>query len=225
MTNKLEKKELEAPDQVSIFLMKIRAFIETHLSRIYLGAGAVAVLFLIAVGVYFYQTNYENKAFSLYHGVLAARMKAGSPAGDEAAIKGLKELISKYPRSNAAALGHYRLGNLYYSRRDYDAAKTSYQEFINLASSDNDLITLSYNGLGACEEQKKDLKKALEFYELAMSTKTAASFEALNYASAARVYEGMKDNKKAVEFYQKALSKTTDPVMTILIKRKLSALS
>jgi tetratricopeptide (TPR) repeat protein len=225
MTSKMEKKVLEEPDKLTVFFMQIRAFIETHKSRIYIGAGGIAVLFLIAVGVYFYQANYENKAAGLYNGVVAAKMKAGSPAGDEAAIKGLKEVISKYKRSNAALLAYYRLGNLYYGSGDYNAAKGAYEEFIKDASPDNDLATLAYAGLGACAEQQKELKKALEFYELAMKTKTAASFETLNYSNVARIYAAMKDNKKAIEFYQKALSKTTDPALTILLKRKLSLLS
>ncbi|MCK9364217.1 MAG: tetratricopeptide repeat protein [Syntrophales bacterium] len=225
MTNKLEKKELEEPDKLTILFTKIRSFVETHRSKIYLGAGIAVVIFLIAGGFYLYQANYENRAAGFYNGILTAQMKAGSPAGDEALTKGLKELLSKYPRSNAASLGHYRLGNLYYNRRAYDEAEASYHAFIKSASSDNDLIALAYNGLGACAEQKKDLKKALEFYDLAMKTKAGSSFESINYSNIARIYEELKDNKKAVEFYQKALLKTTDPARSILIKRKLSLLS
>ena len=225
MTHKLEKKALEEPDKLTVLFLKIRVFVETHRSKIYFGAGIVAVIFVIAGGFYLYQTNYENKAAGLYNGVLTAHMKAGSPAGDEALTKGLKELLSQYPRSKAASLGNYRLGNLYYSRRDYAAAESAYQAFIKSASEDNDLVTLAYNALGACEEQKKDFKKALEFYEKAMKTKSASSFEVINYTNMARTYEGLKDNKRAIEFYQKALLKTTDPLRSILIKRKLSQLS
>ena len=225
MTSKQEKKELEAPDQLTVFLMKIRAFIETHRSRIFIGAGAVAVLFLLAGGVYFYQMNYEKKAANLYNDIFNAQIKATSPDAADVAIKGYNEMISKYSRSDAAMLAHYRLANLHFKKQDYDNAKSSYQKFIDRASSDNDLLTLAYHGLGACEEMKKDFKKALEYYEMAMKTKAAASFEFLNYQNAARMYEVLKDNKKAVDFYQKALSKTADPVKTILLKRKISSLS
>jgi len=225
MTHKLEKKELERPDKLTVLFLRIRAFVENHIGKIYLGAGIAAVVFLIATGFYLYQTNYENKATGIYNGVLTAQMKAGSPVGDEALIKGLKDLLLRYPRSKAASLGSYRLGNLYYSRRDYAAAESAYQAFLKVASEDNDLVTLAYNALGACEEQKKDFKKALEFYEKAMKTKSAASFEVINYTNMARTYEGLKDNKRAIEFYQKALLKTADPLRSILIKRKISLLS
>jgi tetratricopeptide (TPR) repeat protein len=226
MNHKLEKRELEAPDKLTVFFMDVRTFIETHKSRVYMGAGALAVLFLIAGGIYFYQSNYENKAAGIYNDVIAAQQKVGaaSPAADEAAVKGLKDIITAYPRSSAALLAHYRMGNFYARLGDYANAETAFNAFVKAVPADNDLLTLAYNGLGVCQEQKKDFKKALEFYELAMKTKTASSFDVVNYLAAARAQEGLKDIKKALEFYQKALSKTTDPALTLLIKRKLSIL-
>jgi hypothetical protein len=46
----------------------------------------------------------------------------------------------------------------------------------------------------------------------------------MNYGSLARVYEAMNNPVKAVEFYRKALGKTTDPLMTLYLKRKISIL-
>ena len=89
---------------------------------------------------------------------------------------------------------------------------------------DNDLVTLAYNALGACHEAKKDFKEALESLENALKSPTALSFEALNYISIARVHEAMKNPEKAVEFYRKALGKTTDPLTTLYLKRKISIL-
>ena len=103
-------------------------------------------------------------------------------------------------------------------------AVTAYQDFLKKAPSDSDLVTLAYNGLGSCYEMKKDFKKALEYYDNAMKTRTGLSFEAMNYGSIARVYEAMNNPAKAVEFYRKALGKTTDPLMTLYLKRKISIL-
>jgi hypothetical protein len=57
-----------------------------------------------------------------------------------------------------------------------------------------------------------------------MKTSTASSFEILNYTSTARVHEAMNSPEKAVEFYRKALGKTTDPLMTLYLKSKISIL-
>jgi len=57
-----------------------------------------------------------------------------------------------------------------------------------------------------------------------MKTNTASSFEALNFNNIARIHEAMNHPGKAAEFYRKALGKTTDPLMMMYLKRKISIL-
>jgi tetratricopeptide (TPR) repeat protein len=224
MATKIDKKELEEPDKLQLFFLHIREFVETHRTRIYTGAGIFALLILMAGGWYFYQLNYETNAGQFYNRVFDAAIKADPSAGDTAAVQGYKDLIAKYPRSDAAVIAYYRLGNLHFIRKDFDTAIASYQEFLKKAPPQSDLVTLANSGLGNCQEAKKDFVKALEFYEKAMKTSAAPSFEVLNYSNIARIYEQMNNPAKAVEFYRKALSKTTDPMMTLYLKRKISIL-
>jgi tetratricopeptide (TPR) repeat protein len=231
MATKIDKKELEEPDKLQFFFLSVRAFVEKHRMRIYAGAGFSLLIILLAGGWYLYQLNYETSAGKLYNRVIDAAAKAGPPSGDAAAIprdtaaiQGYKELITQYPRSDAAVTAYYRLGNLYFSRQEFDAAIVAYQEFLKKAPPQSDLVTLANSGLGNCQEAKKDFNKALESYEKAMKTNTASSFEALNYSNIARVYEALNNPAKAAEFYRKALGKTTDPLMTLYLKRKISIL-
>jgi len=223
MAAKIDKRELEEPDKLQLFLLSVRAFAEQNRTAIYIATGIFCLIILLAGGWYAYKLNYETNAGRLYSRILENAKKIGS-AGDEAAIKGYKELVDQYPRSGAAVAAYYRLGNLYLGRHEIDAAITAYQDFLKKAPSESDLTTLAYNGLGACYEIKKDLNKAIEQYEYAAKTSTGTSFEALTYGSLARVYEAMNNPAKAVEFYQKALGKTTDPLMTLYLKRKISIL-
>lgn len=224
MATKIDKKDLAEPDQLQLVFLSIRTFIEKHKNRLYLGMGAFILVLVLAGGWHLYQLNYETAAEKIYSKVFEAAQKAGSPAGDPAAIKGYQDLILQYPRSQAAVTANYRLGNLYFGRHEIDVAILAYQNFLNKAPADSDLVTLAYNGLGACYESKKDFTKALESLEKATRTHAASSFEALNFTSMARVHEAMKSSAKALEFYQKALGKTTDPLMTIYLKRKISTL-
>lgn len=224
MVTKIDKKELEEPDKLQLFFLRIREFVEKHRTRIYAGAGIFMLIILMAGGWYFYQSHYETSAGKLYNRVFEAAIKADPASGEAAAIQGYKDLIKQYPRSDAAVIAHYRLGNLYFSKKDYDAAISAYQEFLKNAPSQSDLITLANSGLGSCQESKKDFGKALEFYEKAMQTHTAPSFEVLNYSNVARIHEQMNNSAKAAEFYRKALGKTTDPLMSLYLKRKISML-
>lgn len=224
MTAKIDKHELNEPDKLQIYFIRIREYADKHKTGIYVGGGIFALLALLACGWYLYQSNYEASAGKAYTRIFEAYAKTGSPAGDAEAIKGYKELISGHSRSQAAVTAYYRLGNLYLGRRDYDAAIVSYQEFIKNARSESDLITLAYSGLGASEEAKNNFNKALEAYNSAANSRTASSFEALNFSNMARIYERQNDTAKAAEFYRKALEKTTDPLMTMYLKRKLAIL-
>jgi tetratricopeptide (TPR) repeat protein len=224
MAAKIEKKELEEPDKLQLFFLSVRAFAEKNRIAIYTATGIFILLILLAGGWYIYQLSYETSAGTMYTRVLESAMKAGSPAGDLAAIKGYKDIIDQYPRSGAAVAAYYKLGNIYLSRHEIDNAISAYQDFLKKAPSDSDLVTLAYSGLGSCYEMKKDFTHALEEYNNAMKTNTGISFEAMNYGSIARVYEAMNNSAKAVEFYRKALGKTTDPLMTLYLKRKISIL-
>lgn len=224
MAAKIDKHELNEPDKLQLFFLRVRAFAEKHRTRIYAGGGLFILIALLAGGWYLYRDHYQNSAGKIYNQIFEAAAKAGSPAGDMAAIKGYNDLISQYPRSRAAITAYYRLGNLYLGRREYNAAIGAYQDFLMNTSAESDLRTLAYSGLGASHEAKKDLNKALESYDLAMKTRAAPSFEALNYSNIARIYEAKNEPVKAAEFYRKALDKTTDPLMTLYLKRKLAIL-
>jgi tetratricopeptide (TPR) repeat protein len=224
MTTKTDKKDLTEPDKLQLFLLSIRTFVETHRTRIYIGAGMFLLIVIMIGGVYLYHLNYETSAGKIYSRVFETATKAGPQPGDTVAVQGYKDLIAQYPRSHAAVMAHYRLGNLYFTRHEYDVAIRAYDEFLKKAPPQDDLVTLAYNGLGASQEAKKDFAKAMESYEKAMKTKAASSFDALNYTNIARIHEAMNNPSKAAEFYRKALVKTTDPLMTLYLKRKISIL-
>lgn len=224
MADKLDKKELTEPDQLQLIFIRVRAFVEKHKKRLSFGAGILILILVLAGGWHLYQLNYEAAAEKKYSKVFEAAQKAGSPAGDPAAIKGYKDLILQYPRSRAAVIAHYRLGNLYFGRHEIDTAILAYQDFLNKAPAESDLVTLAYNGLAACHEEKKDFTNALQSLEKAMKTNTASSFEVLNYTTIARIHEAMNNSAKALEFYRMALGKTMDPLMKVYLKRKISSL-
>jgi tetratricopeptide (TPR) repeat protein len=224
MGKKIDKKELNEPDKLQLFFLSVRSFIEQHKNRIYAGTGIFLFILVMICGWYLYRFNYEKNAGKIFSKIIETAQKVESSDGDQAAIKGYKDLIAQYPRSRAAVLARFRLGNIYFSRHEIDTAILAYKDFLNKSPADNDLVTLAYNALGASHEAKKNFKEAIESFENAMKTNTASSFESLNYISIARIHEAMNSPEKAVEFYRKALGKTTDPLTTLFLKRKISIL-
>ncbi|MEW6334757.1 MAG: tetratricopeptide repeat protein [Thermodesulfobacteriota bacterium] len=226
MAKKIEKKELNEPDRLQLLFLEARTFVATHRKRIYAGAGGLVLILLLISGWHLYGLHYEKNAGKVYSKIFENARKAGSAPGDqeEAAIKGYRELIAQYPRSQAAVIARYRLGGLHLDRRQFDEAIAAYRDFLDASPAGSDLVPLAHNALGVCHEAKQDFQSALQSFENAMKKDTSSSFEALNYTSMARIYEAMKDTEKAVEFYKKALGKTSDPLTTLYLKRKASLL-
>jgi tetratricopeptide (TPR) repeat protein len=224
MGKKIDKKQLDEPDKLQLLFLSARHFTERHKTRIYAGTGIFFFILALIGGWYLYRLNYEKSAGKIYSKIFETAQKAESPEADQTAIKECKDLILQYPQSRAAVLARFRLGNLYFSRHELDSAILTYKDFLNESPADSDLVTLAYNALGTSHEAKKSFKESIEAFENAMKTNSASSFEAFNCIGIARVYEAMNSPEKAVEFYRKALGKTTDPLTTLYLKRKISIL-
>lgn len=224
MGKKIDKKQLDEPDKLQLLFLSARAFFDNHKTMIYAGAGIFLFVLVMFGGWTFYRFNYEKSAGKMYSKLIETAQKAESGESQQTAIKEYKDLIAQFPRSRAAILARFRLGNLYFSLNELDSAILAYKEFLNASPADNDLVTLAYNALGACHELNKNFKESLEAFENAMNTNTSDSFEALTCINIARVHEAMNSTEKAVEFYRKALAKTADPLTTLYLKRKISIL-
>jgi predicted negative regulator of RcsB-dependent stress response len=226
MAKKITKKELTQPDFFQLSLAKTTEYISGNKTRIYIISSVVAATLLLSAGWYFYQTNHESNAQAHYAKAHLAALKGGPADGQigENVLKIYQDVVIRYPGTKAALMAQYRIGNLYYRMNDLEASMKAYQEFLKGFPKDNELKTLAYIGLGYCFESKNDYKNALESFENAANTKSAGSFEGLNFSNIARIHAAMNNREKAIEYYQKALGKTSDSAAGQLIKRKISSL-
>jgi tetratricopeptide (TPR) repeat protein len=227
MAQKITKKELTQPDAFQLALTRFSDFASENKPKIYISSGIVLLIILLSAGLYLYKANNEKNAQALFIKAHLATLKSRSAEspGDPNSTKLYQEVVTQYPGTNAALMSFYRLGNFYYQMNDIEASIKAYQEYLKGSPKDNELTTLVYIGLGYCYESKKDLNKALEYFENAAKTKSSSNFESINYRNMARIHEELKNNEKSIEFYQKALEKTSDPAVEQLIKRKISSLS
>jgi len=226
MAAKLSKKELKGPDAFQSTIETISDYISENKTRFYAIVTAVILAAIIAFGIYMYWSNYQSSAREMYANAQNNIAKSGeTPEAARINIKIYQELINKYPHSWSARISHYHLGNIYYNLDEIDDAIAEYKKFISSSRSDNAGIKfLALTSLGYCYEAKKDLKVALEYFEKAQKSDNVG-FESIGFRNIARVYEQLNDKKNALENYKSALQKTTDPAMTVFIKRKISSLS
>jgi len=225
MAAKLSKKELEGPDAFQSTMEIIADYISENQTRFYAIVVAVIAAAVIAFGIYMYWSSYQSSAREMYAKAQNIARNISTPDDARANIKVYQELINKYPHSWSARVSYYHLGNIYYNLGEIDNAITEYKKFISSTRSDTAGIKfLVLASLGYCYEAKKDLKVALEYFEKAQKSDNVG-FESIGFRNIARIYEQLNDKKNALENYKNALQKTTDPSMTIFIKRKISSLS
>lgn len=228
MAKKIVKKDLKEQDQFLAFSTRVIQYTSSNKRKIYLISGILVLILLLSAGGYFYKQTYEKKARGMYSLAYNSYQTGNDKTDKETYTKAVglyQELIKKYPRSGAASVAHYNMGNLYFKLGEIDKSIDAYTEFLHTSSKDNVLTMFAHYGLGYCYEAQKKYDKALDSFSNIGSSNEGTFYLAINYNNVARVYEEMNKPDKAHEYYEKALKQTTDPVMERLIKRKMSTLS
>ncbi len=225
MSERIKKKDLKKPDQLQTTTMRLTAYAREHKAKIIAGTSAVLVAVFLAAGWYVYSAYNEKQAQDLLGKAMLAPMgnTATQDGVSRLALEKHKEIIDKYPGTDAANLSRYSMGIIYYRLNETDNAIKSYDEFLSKARS-NELIALAYSGLGYCYEAKGDFDKAFKYFEDSARDPKGAAFRGSAYLNAGRMAEQLKNSKGAVESYKKALESKNDPVTEMFLKRKISEL-
>ena len=228
MAKKIIKKDVREQDQFITFSTKVIQYASTNKRKLYLLSGILVLILLLSAGGYFYKQSYENKAQEMYSSAYNSYQTGNGDTDKETYTKAVglyQELIKQYPRSRAASVAHFNLGNIYFKLGEFDKSIDAYNEFLRTSSEDNVLTMFAYYGLGYCYEAQKKYDMALESFGKIGLHNAGTFYLSMNYNNMARVYEEMNKLDKAYEYYEKAMKQTSDPVMERLIKRKMSALS
>lgn len=225
MARKIKKKDIKKLDEFQSTFEKIIIYMSENKSKIFLISGILVFFILSISGWHLYRLNYEKNALKMHSLAFNSYYEDNNRKAYINAIKLYRELVKKYPDSNAAIHALYNMGNIYFNINEIDKSISAYEKFIKKSSGDNDLIVLAYVGLGYCYEAKGNLKKALKSLDNSIKYCTVgSSYEGIIYRNMGRIYEEMNNAPKAVEYYEKALKLTIDPSMEMLIKNKISTL-
>ena len=225
MSERIKKKDLKKPDQLQTTTAKLVEYAREHKPKIIAGSAAFLLIVLLVSGWYVYGAYNEKKAQDLLG--KAMLFPPASAATQEVvsrqALDKYKDIIDKYPGTDAANLSRYSLGTLYYRLNDFDNAIKSYEEFLSKARA-NELVALAYSGLAYCYEAKGDFSNARKYFDESARDPNGAAFRGTAFLNSGRMAEQLKDGKGAIESYKKALESKNDPVTEMFLKRKVSEL-
>ena len=229
MAANLTKKELEQPDEFHTIGWEAMQYISEHRNKFYIAGVVALAIIILFMGWYFYRLNYEDKAERMYSSTYYSYSLPGNSSDmKDAYLKATlmyENLVKEYPNSRAATRSFYNMGNVYFNIGETEKSIEAYKTFLKRSRKNNILIALTYYGLGYCYEKNKDYDNALKSFEDSNNGIKGTQFESINYANIARIYEKMGKQKEALEFYRKAVEKTNDPLMQMMVKSRIAALS
>jgi len=225
MSERIKKKNLNKPDQFQTMTMRLMEYARDHKSKLMAGSAVFVLVVFLVSGWYVYGAYNEKQAQDLFGKTLL--FPAGNAATQEGisrlALEKHKEIIQRYPGTDAANLSRYSMAIIYYKLNEIDNSIKSYEEFLSKARS-NELVALASSGIGYCYEAKGDFTKAFKYFGDSARDPNGSAFRGTAYLNAGRMAEQLKDNKGAVESYKKALESKNDPVTEMFLQRKISEL-
>ena len=179
---------------------------------LYFFIGLIFIL-LLSAGIFFWKhldkKNEEKASFLFYQAYQTYKKSKEDKKPWGEAIK-LFQLITKdFPDTSASVLSYFYLGNCQFSMKKVDEAITSYKKFLDGVSSQPQLALLAYDNLGCCYEEKKDYKKALEYYQKTITPPPPGLGE-IGYLNVGRCYEALGDIEGSLNLYKSFILKFPD---------------
>jgi predicted negative regulator of RcsB-dependent stress response len=214
---KISRKELlKKPDEfITLSTRTLNWAKDNYLKVICIGSGLVLILIL-----YFGYSAYRSRQERLSHEKYFSSLEIMDP---DKKLKQLEEIIRDYPSTKAAQSSWVTVGHLYYQKKDFSKAVSSYQAALNNGKFSPALKTLILGNLAHAYEQKGDLLQAAKtLTEITQSQGNLLKEDSL--LNLARVYQKMGKKAEAKTTYQTFLKSFPQSAYGPMVKDQLTGL-
>jgi tetratricopeptide (TPR) repeat protein len=223
---KITRKELlNEQDEFITFSGKLIQFIAAHKAKILIGTGALVALVLVFSGISYFSSRAEASAFLLLEKGIARYERIHQAEGAQKAYQEVggdfKTLLDKYPRKEGGKLARVVYGNMAYRAGDFETAIHNYERALGDFPERPFFRQLILSSLGYAHEGKKDLQKAVGYFEqVASSSEAARRDEAL--FNLGRIHGELGNLEKSREAYGKILSDHGGSIYTEIAREKMT---
>ncbi len=228
MVKKLKKarvKELEKPDEFITVSAKIAEYVVKNKKQV-ISAGSVILVVVLAVSIFlFYSGKMEKKAAAiLSQGVEKYEMAMQTKSPQEAykeVSQDFKSFMENYSGKKSGKNARLIYANICYNGGDYDKAIALFKQGLEDFKTQPFFSNMILNSLGFAYEAKKDLSKAIEYFEKAANGPAAAmKDEAFFHVGA--IYSEMGKPAKSEDAFKKITSDHTDSLFIDVVREKIS---
>jgi tetratricopeptide (TPR) repeat protein len=193
---RMTKHELKT-DRFTTSIFAAREWVEQNLKITLIVLGGAIVLGAAVWGTISWRAAAAREALSLY-GEAGVEIRSGNPA---VAIAQLQKLLDEHSGSPMAGPGCFQLAQLHFRQRSFDDARVLFRRYIDEFGSDPMLVSASWAGLGAVDEQAGLPAEAVDKYRQAYAA-DPGGFRAAEYLrTAIRAAVEANDSAKALEFF------------------------
>jgi len=187
--------------------------------------GLVAILLLSGgffLWNYFDKKNEEKASILFFQAYQIFKESKQKEASLEEPSKLFQTIIKEYPRTSASELSFFYLGNCQFVMKKFDEAIDAYNNFLGKVFSQPQLTLLAYDSLGYCYEEKKDYKKALEYFQKTITPSPGLGES--GYLNAGRCFEALGDSEGSLNIYKKFLLEFPDSSKKSFIQEKIKGI-
>ena len=214
---RISRKELlKKPDEfITLSTRTLNWAKDNYLTVIIVGSALVLI-----ISLYFGYSAYLNRQERQGHERYFSSQEISDP---DQKLKKLEKIIREYPGTRAAQSARVTAGHLYYQKKDYARAVSSYQAALNKGVFSQSIKTLILGNLAYAYEQKGDLPQAAKtLSEIAQGQENLLKEESL--LNLARVYQKMGKKAEAKTTYQTFLKSFPQSTYSSMVKDSLAEL-
>lgn len=199
------------------------ALVQRHL--LYIIVGSIFV-FLSITGFFLWKyvdKKKEDKASILFYqayNVYQESIKEEKTL--EQSLQLFQSLAQNYSGTSAGIMSLFYAGNCQFALKKFDEAITSYNKFLEDVPSQTKMDLLAYDSLGYCYEEKKDFKKAIEYFQKTITPPPGLGESGcLNIC---RCFESLNDKENSLKFYKKFLFEYPNSQRIDFVREKVRGL-
>ena len=202
---RISKREIKE-DALVTFYVRVQKVVKQYSKQ--LNIGFFALLFVIVISVLMIRSKRNAEMTSSSKLGIAEQFYFSM--NYQNAIDELLKIVEVYPGTKSAGMAVFYIANSYFELKEFDNAKTYYQNYLEGYKNNKMITASSLAGVAACLEQQSLFLESAGFYERA-SKKYAVGFKAPFYLKdAGRCYILAGQNEKGKEMAQFLIDKYPD---------------
>lgn len=198
MSKKLSIKDIKSPDKFFKSMLSFVGYLR-HNVKLYLTLSAIVVAITTAVVIvnYIHDSKEENARREFYK--ISKQIQTLNTDDPASAIKVIEDGLGKLGNTETSMEATYMLGELYYSKKDWDSAAKNYEKVSN--KGEGLIKELAMLGLAYSKENKNDIKGALDTFKKLKDIRSS-TYSAIAALGAGRCYQRLGDKANAIASYE-----------------------